>query len=281
MSIVQPLSRTFTDSEIREIFPKPIVIPLRQQFPELGQVAEFKDRLCIFSHDRSVLHGVVSPRYQLVDHGELLIDSLNSIEQIVGKRPSMNISVLNSGGRMRATVHLDDVQPIKVGKDDYSKVQLSFVNSYDGLQRFMGLLGAFRLVCSNGMMIGKKFGGFSTKHFPGVSKQEGLLTERIQALIESSAKLGTLWNKWSQQKVQYDEAKKLLEASFSKKYLTLALAEETFPKTRWELYNEMTFQATHSTRSEARRLEMDQVIADLFYTSATLQALKEESLEAA
>lgn len=256
----------FSDEQLREMFPQPVSVPLRQQFPELGEIKEFADRVCIFSHDRTVLHGVLSSRYHLVDHGQLLIDAANAIENVTGKRPAMSVESLNKGGRMYATVELADAPMIEVGIGDLSRVQLIFSNAYDGLMRFTCNLGAFRLVCKNGMAIGKRLGGFSVKHFAGTTLEEGLLEDRIAGILDKSAKLAPLWNRWSEEQVQYEPMKKKLEPLFSKKYLTAALDESSFPKTKWQLYNELTEQATHRTGSVARRLEMDQVIADAFYT---------------
>lgn len=259
--------QVLSDEEIRGLFPKPVYVPLRQQFPQLGAVKEFADRVCIFSSDHQVLHGVVSSRYKVVDHGQVLIDSLASLERVIGQRPEIRITSLNSGGRMRASVKLPGIPKLEVGVGDLIDVTLDFINSYDGLQRFQTTLGAFRLVCSNGMMIGKRFGGFTARHLPGTTIEAGMLDQRIKALIEQAARLPMLWNMWSDDMVQYDEAEKLLTPHFSKKYLVTALDETRFPKSKWDLYNEMTFESSHRTKTESRRLEMDQILADLFYTT--------------
>ena len=51
---------------------RPVVMePLTQAFPQFEEVKEFRSKICLFSHDRSRVFDVVSPRYKLIEHGKI------------------------------------------------------------------------------------------------------------------------------------------------------------------------------------------------------------------
>ena len=52
-----------------------------------------------------------------------------------------------------------------------SRPEIVIVNSHDGLSSLKIMLGVYRLVCSNGMIVGKTFAGFNVRHVGDIQSQ--------------------------------------------------------------------------------------------------------------
>lgn len=253
-----------------EMWRQPIIVtPLKQAFPELGEVKEFRSKRLIFNHNRTRVFGVVSSRYVPVEHGPL-VDTVHQLMEKTYGKTTVNVRTLDGGGRIVANLIPDELDPVNVrvpGKgDDFIKLHLRLTNSYDGLSKFRGTVGAFRQICSNGMVVGQKFGSISGKHFLSLAK----LLESGDALMElfnRGKRLSDTWRRWASETFTFEEAVELLGENFPKKYTKSFLAAEFFPMTKWVLYNHLTYFATHLTPSVARRVEFDEVISKLFYTT--------------
>lgn len=239
-----------------------VSVPLAQAFPQLGEIKEFKERVCIFNEDRSKLFNVVSPRYAIIPHGTV-IDLIEEGLQAEGIRYTPTIRSLESGARLSAEFMLDSVPMVDIGRGDKSKLKIMVRNSYDGSWKFSMRLGAFRLICSNGAVIGRSFGLLSGKHFGTLSAR--VMQGGIQTMVNSGASLGELWSEWADTPVTHEEATELLTEKFPEKYLVPILEESRFPRSKWDLYNDCTAFSTHNTPSVFRRLEFEDKIADIFY----------------
>lgn len=248
---------------------KPVIsVPLTQAFPAFGTITEFKKKRCIFNHDRTKLFNVVSEKYQVIDHASAIDTIQRALVSAFGEdlaaEATLNVRSIADGARIRAEWKLPFVAPIQVAKGDLINPTLVMRNSHDGAWKFSAVLGAFRLVCSNGMVIGEKFGSVSGKHFPTMGEMESFSTQ-INAMIQNAEKLAPLWKEWSQTPIAFEEAVDLLDEKFPEKYLVAVLDEKSYPKSKWDLYNQLTAFSTHDTKSLNRRIEFDDTIARLFY----------------
>jgi len=154
-----------TVAELIPAWKKPVIrVPLNQAFPQMGELKEFKNKICLFSEDRSTLFDVVSPRYQLVEHaaGMELLDA--AMAKRFGKTaPSAKIRTFNGGARMSAEYRLP-LPAAKVAKGDVSEILIRVRNSYDRSCSFSANLAALRLVCTNGMTTTDNWGAMRLKH---------------------------------------------------------------------------------------------------------------------
>lgn len=245
-----------------------ISVPLTQAFPQLGEVKEFKNKNCIFNHDRTKLFDVVSPRYQIVQHKDSLDLVANGLTEFFGEAPELNVRTINSGARIRAEFKLP-MPPIKLGRNDISEITMVVQNSYDRSKPFIAQLGAYRLVCSNGMMIGQSFGSIRARHvIKTLDTDDGALgiLPDLELMIERAPRIKDLWLKWRETKVDHDWARDALTGAFPDKYLAPVLEEKNFPQSQWDLYNALTRFSTHDTKSLQRRIDFDERIADMFYS---------------
>ena len=250
-------------SAIIQEWRKPIsAVPLQQAFPQLGEVKEFSNKICLFNHDRTKLFDVVSNRYQVIQHGEAFDQINNGLESYFDAKVKSSVRSFDGGIRMRAEFKLP-IAPIKLGRNDVNEITMVMQNSYDRSLTFAAELGAFRLICSNGMKIGQSFGAIKLRHVMG---SEGTnLLEDLETIISRAPLLKDKWEEWSDTKVSFDEATDLVFGQFPEKYLGPVLVEEKFPRTKWEFYNDMTRFATHDVGSVRRRMEFDDLISRIFY----------------
>lgn len=242
---------------------KPVIaIPLNQAFPELGEVKEFRSKVCLFNHDRTKIFDVVSDRYQVIDHGQAVDRIATGLEEYFHKPVKCDVRSVSGGARISAKFSLP-IAPIKIAKGDVSEITLVMRNSYDRGWTFSATLGAFRLICSNGMTIGETFGAIKARHV-GVGEDDDIL-ETLDTIISRAPKLKEVWTEWADHRITYEAAMTLLEDQFPAKYLEPVLSEDRFPRSKWDLYNDLTRFATHDTKSVNRRMEFDDKISKLFY----------------
>lgn len=242
---------------------KPIVhVPLTQAFPQFKEVKEFRSKVCLFSHDRSRVFDVVSSKYQVIEHGEAYTRIKEGLESYFNAPVQASVRSIAGGARIRAEFKLP-MPGLSVTKGDVSNLTLVLRNSYDRAWSFSAVLGAFRLVCSNGMMVGEKFGSIKGKHVGGT---EGvMLLDQLDTLLKRAPLLQEQWRDWQDRGVTQERAVELLEGQFPKKYLDSVLDPRAYPTNMWELYNRCTAFATHKTNSIQRRVEFDERIARIFY----------------
>lgn len=112
-------------------------------------------RLTLAKHNDGNIYALnkVSKDYKLVQHHEALYKALDAI---ITNHPEFGIPEIvthftNNGGRMYAKMIFPEA--IKIQGDDPVKPQVVLTNSADLSKRFTLLFGAFRLICSNGMVI--------------------------------------------------------------------------------------------------------------------------------
>lgn len=259
---------------------KPVVrVPLTQAFPQFDQIKEFRSKVCLFSEDRSKLYDVVSPRYQLVEHGK----AIDAVEMALaryfgkGKAPTFNVRTLNNGARLRAEVKLP-LDPIRLAKNDVNELTLLMRNSYDRSSPFTATLGSFRLICSNGAKIGTTYGEISARHVGGeegdlLGDGNDVILDQLDQIIKRAPMVRETWAAWADTPVAREEAEALVDW-LPAKYASPILDEGRWTKKRsmWDLYNDLTHMSTHLTQSLNRRMEFDDRIAAIFYNNDVEEA---------
>jgi hypothetical protein len=256
-----------------------LTMPLKQAFPDLAEVREFKSKHCIFNHDRSRLFNVVSPKYQVIEHGRAIDTILAALDALGEKDPEVNVRSLAGGARINAEIKIKTIIPaIEVRRmgDQSDLVQPRIIvrNSHDGLWRFSARLGGWRMVCSNGLVVGVTLASLSGKHFPNMGNNEAF-TARMEDLVKRFVKVGAVWKSWDDTKLTHDDAKFLLKPEkelLPKKVLQRVLDESHFQpnRSKWDLFNDLTYITTHEAKSLNRRIDLDEVIEKLFYSRADL-----------
>lgn len=208
-------------------------------------------RRAVVRHDTGNVLGIVSTKYELLKHADVVNGFRKALK---GEEYVETIKVAKNGAQLYATYSMPRHQ-VEVRKGDLISMQFIVKNSYDGTNALHIMLGAFRIVCTNGMMIGKRFFSFSQKHIG--SEAESLDTAKLKGTVEMIADNFTKALPVMQQMAattvfhpsEYFDPKKVRIP----KYL-LEAAKESYEsdsdKSLWGVYNSLTWAITHKMKRE-------------------------------
>ncbi len=134
---------------------------------------------------------------------------------------------------------------IEISKGDEMHPEVIIKNSYDGSLQVHILSGAFRLVCSNGMIIGNIIEKYNYKHNIGNVNLDNL-EEVIVDVIEKTEEEGRQLPLLKDTKLKQSHIIKLIELfpSTMSAFITQYMIANK-PKTYWDLYNVATYINTH------------------------------------
>jgi len=134
---------------------------------------------------------------------------------------------------------------IEISQGDTMNPEIIIKNSYDGSLQVHILSGAFRLVCSNGMIIGNIIEKHNYKHNVGNVNLDNL-EEVIVDVIEKTEEEGRQLPLLKDTKLRQSHIIKLIELfpSTMSQFITQYMIANK-PKTYWDLYNVATYINTH------------------------------------
>jgi hypothetical protein len=209
---------------------------------------------------------IVSKDYKLIRHEEAIEEVEKAIESHVDfGRYDVSTEFYNDGGRMRRTYRFPEIT-VNITPHDAVNLELHLFNSYDTTWPFIVILGAFRLVCSNGLVVGKKFFHFRRRHVFDLA--EVALLNNLSESICQFRKQGQSWQRLTsipltkEVYVKVMETMKLgknaVEAIQDEAQKSVSLSEEGMPlATLWFFYNLLTWYVSFRAVSLNHRVEME------------------------
>ena len=210
--------------------------------------------------DTGSIVGTVSQTYKLVDHKQTIHNTTTALE-IVGLHAKPTHTILDNGSRIITEYLLKG--KFQVMKKDDLLVKLVLFNSYDGSTAVQFLFGLFRVICSNGAMIGERtFGTFKWYHRSYFSLPD--FVEQIQAGIVNYKQLALdKIQVLADKKITIDQGRQIVET------LTMPGKGQILPKKHydtvfdyfanprydvdkknmnlWTLFNAFTYTLTHES----------------------------------
>lgn len=140
--------------------------------------------------------GVVSKGYTLVQHMEVLDVAAKALSEakIKSEETRAELEITEYGERMALSLYLPDNFSFDPGDGHPLALRLECFNSVDGSTRFRALMGWFRFVCSNGLVIGVTRSDLRRRHIGdiGLADVETVLKSGIQE-SEKEQKNFKLW----------------------------------------------------------------------------------------
>jgi len=115
----------------------------------------------IVRKDKGDVISCVTDKYKMVTNQQV-IDAASPVLKEIGAVLTEEKSFAN-GARSTWTWKVPDIK-VKIDNKDYVNPTLTLRNSYDGSVQLHILAGAFRLVCSNGLVIGTTISNKVNKH---------------------------------------------------------------------------------------------------------------------
>ncbi len=272
----------YKDGDIDNIiFPvaqkRPIYHGLRTQKPIPGY-REIVDR----SNDN--VFAIVKEGYNLVLHEDVIrqMDSLCAEFPEYGV-PTREIWMSNFGGRMKTRWTFTDIDfaigTLSDGTPDTVHPTMETFCSYDTSLAQHTLIGGFRVICSNGMIVGKVLGRYKKKHTTSLD-----LTEARRTLangMRDYSKAQNLWLEYYNRNASSAEVncfdalgfkkdeKEAIEVEIKKQGKVLEWDDEDKDKRRvdinaWALFNILTDQASHHVKDVTRQAKVQANIANAF-----------------
>ena len=217
-----------------------MLFPVKEMPAMLG-LNDITGHKFIVREDTEQVLSCMSNEYKLVTNQEVFEKSSEVIKEFEGTLTETKI--FGNGARARWRYRFP--QTIKVGEDDMHP-EIIMGNSYDGTSQVYMMMGAYRLICSNGMIIGVTFGKFNNRHSvynPNVKQLDTVLPDMIRTAITAIENdLPELQNI----KLNPSDVSKIVELFPEQSIENLVQYLLTNkPDTYWDLLNACTWMSTH------------------------------------
>jgi hypothetical protein len=217
---------------------------------------------------------VVSRKYCLVEHKDAFDRFLSAVD-VLGDRNLTEYDIYNEGSKVQAKWEFPNHQ-IDVDGDKIN-LQLVVRNSYDRTSAFSVLFGAYRLICSNGMVIGKSLSKNRQIHIGMIDINN--FGKEILNQAEIHTGTGTDYIKRLQDKAVKDADSVFAKiASVSKipavhieaaKAIYLNPAYEADKeRNMWSVYNAFTQHLTHDVKNSMAAVDMTSRVSQSIYHMA-------------
>lgn len=190
--------------------------------------------------------------YKLVTHREVIDHFDAAIEASPLDRTDIAIrSDISHDGARLFRKYVFPAHRINIGRDgrvDEVDLQIVLKNSYDGTMSATFQAGGFRLICSNGLVIGKEIARAKSRHTNGFDIET--LSSGLVSAVEAYTTEGERWRAWSLVPVTLKQAMLVFKSIPGSNEKMLGVLTETWADqsehTLWTLYNVLTGWATHS-----------------------------------
>jgi hypothetical protein len=229
-------------------------------FEGAGALTKAEKRLAVVREDTGQLLSVVSDRYRLVPHQEILSAVHTATADLdVGPVPR-GVYVDRNGGRMRALYKFPALAQSVTGGDEICPC-IKIQNSYDATSRISIHIGAFRFVCTNLAVGGGGIfaGGFMAVHaghipLERVSEQLGSFLRRFESIVSG-------YRVWNETEFDWQRLGAILDSLplRSSRHIGEAIRGSGVQRV-WSAYNVATNYATHRLRSAPKAFELLELI---------------------
>ena len=144
--------------------------------------------------------GVVSANYGLVAHRNIFDVADAALRHAkVGTITKAHLAISEFGERMHLSLYFPDRFAFDPGDDNKMALRMEIINSVDGSSRLRILLGWFRFVCSNGLVVGVTQMDVRRRHVRDIEPEE-IMRTLPKRLEEAEIEVLTLTG-WRKQKV--------------------------------------------------------------------------------
>lgn len=258
-------------------FPDPVMEPV---WAGKRPTERLDGRFAVMDQNTNIFYAFATDQYQIIHYEEILKLVETAVKEMPEfGPPEIKPTMLAEGGKMRIATTFTDVK-YEIRKDDFVNPKVEVFTSYDLGWKYRMRFGAYRIICSNGAMVGKIFNSFAKRHLVSLNPKE--LSDNISVGMTKYSDQVGLWKKWAQKiigKEQYDESWKTLPFSTAEREKieklpetqTRLLLPDALSKnelTLWDFFNVTTQFASHEVGSELRKIDLEE---DITRAMETLQ----------
>ena len=151
--------------------------------------------------------GIVSRTYSLVQHRHIANLCRQGVIDVLGTDPDelkYELGLSKLGEWMNLRIYLPRRDPFVDGRRELT-LRLECFNSVDGSSRLVIFFGWFRLVCSNGMVIGETRIRIQERHGKNLDPKLGLIRSRLARAFESVESDLERMRTWQRTRVRLDD----------------------------------------------------------------------------
>ncbi|MCJ7595853.1 MAG: DUF945 domain-containing protein [Desulfobacterales bacterium] len=221
----------------------------------------------LVDRDTGKLFSIVSKDYKVIRH-EQAIDEIEDLiydNEDLGE-PTITTSFYNEGGRMCRRYRFRKVV-VEIDPGDKLHPELHLYNSYDVTWPLIVILGAYRLVCKNGMVVRKTLFQFRKRHVVELQRMD--FREEVSTTLSRFENQVNTWRKWGTQPLPLETYKKVMKAMEFGKRATEEIEDQVdeefegfltdgFPQiTVWLFYNIIAWYITHKAVSLNHKVELE------------------------
>ena len=258
----------FTEQEKSNLaaasFPEVSEVPVSWGEINLQRADKYK---AIVNPEIGKVYSIVSKDYKLIRHE----DAVQQIESIIDENLELGkykttAEFYDDGARMRVTYRFYK-KSVEMKKGDTVNPEIHVFNSYDTTWPFIVLIGAFRFVCANGLVVGEKYLHLRKRHVYHFDEID--LKEQVSTALKRFKSQTNQWQKWTGRQLTekiYGNVMKTMK--FGKKAMEVIeerVAHEAkdytdngFPiMNLWIYYNVLTWYITHQAVSLNHRVELE------------------------
>jgi hypothetical protein len=245
-------------------------------FPEVGETPVSWGELnpqradnykAIVNPESGKVFSIVSNDYKLIRHEE----AVQQIENALNERPELNhykikTCFYNEGARMCRSYCFNEIL-VTIGPGDAVNPELQLFNSYDTKWPFIVILGAFRIVCLNGLVVREKYLHLRKRHIYHFDQME--VKEQVSTALKRFNLQTKQWKRWVElrlnEKIYRNVTKSMKFGKKAMENIKERAAKEAegftdngFPiMNLWIFYNILTWYITHRAVSLNHRVEME------------------------
>jgi hypothetical protein len=156
---------------------------------------------------------------------------------------------------------------VEIKKGDTINPELHLFNSYDVTWPFIVIIGAFRFVCANGLVVGEKYLHIRKRHVYHFDQMD--IEEQVATALKRFNLQTNQWKRWTEIKLNEKIYANVMKAmKFGKKAVAKiesrsereaeGLTDNGFPiMNLWIFFNILTWYITHHAVSLNHRVEME------------------------
>lgn len=232
-----------------------------------GGIHKAKKYKALVDSKTGKVFSIVSKGYKLIRHE----GAIEQVEEAINETSALGkyetyTDFYNDGGRMFRTYRFPEIS-FEIEPKDYIHPELHLVNSYDTIWPFMVILGAFRVVCENGLVVHKELFQVKKRH---VYELENLyLKEEVSSALWRFSLQIEQWKKWAKRQLTIKTHDQVMEAMEFGQAATLEINKRIEREAKgfdenglpimslWIFFNVLTWYVTHRAVSLNHRVELE------------------------
>jgi len=222
----------------------------------------------IVREDTGEVISCMNNEYNLIPNEQVLDTAVPIMDKYGAKLKE--VRTFSEGARSQWTWNFPD-STVDIGGGDYVNPTVTIKNSYDGSLEASATAGAFRLVCSNGMVIGIVLGKNSVKH--SIWTKDFNFDEIITSVVKKTGAIFTEdFPLLAETKVKTEDIAsviKMFPEQYTDTVVNYMLGNEI--ATYWDLLNAATWVATHNMK---RKVEATHKFESMLYPRLSKMATK-------